>query len=76
VTVKPGERVRAAVARVGEEIQEKAWTIGRDPVAEKRKRLVWGVLQAGMGAAMTLGARRVGAKVWGVLTGESPPARR
>jgi hypothetical protein len=76
VAVKTSERVRAAAARVGAEIQEKAWTVGRDPAAEKRKRLAWGLVQGTLGAVATVAARRVGAKVWGVLTGETPPARR
>ena len=76
MAVKTEDRVRSAIARVGEEIAEKAWTLGRDRKAEQRKRLAWGVLQGAFGAAATLGARRVGTKLWGVLTGERPPARR
>ena len=33
-------------------------------------------VQGIVGAAFTLGARRVGAKAWGVLTGERPPTKR
>jgi hypothetical protein len=76
VTVKLEERVRGAIATVGEEIAEKAWKTGRDRGAERRKRIAWGVLQGAVGAVFTLAARRVGARVWGVLTGEEPPARR
>lgn len=70
------QAIRSGIARLGEEISEKAWTVGRDPKAERKKRLAWGVLQGAIGAVFTLGARRVGAKAWGVLTGEQPPARR
>jgi hypothetical protein len=75
VAVKLEDRVRRSIARVGEEISEKAWTIGRDPAAERRKRLQWTVLQGAVGALFTLGARRLGTKVWGVLAGEQPPAK-
>ena len=68
--------IRTGIARVGEQIAEKAWTVGRDEKAERKKRLAWGVLQGAIGAVFTLGARRVGTKVWGVLTGEQPPAKR
>ncbi len=68
--------IRTGIARVGEEIAEKAWTVGRDEKAERKKRIAWGVLQGAVGAVFTLGARRAGAKAWGVLTGEQPPARR
>ena len=76
MAVKTEERVRAAIARAGEELTEKAWTVGRDAKTEKRKRLAWGVVQGVVGAVFTLGARRVGAKVWGVLTGEQPPTKK
>ncbi|MES1247394.1 MAG: hypothetical protein ABUS54_06955 [Actinomycetota bacterium] len=74
--VKTTEKVRGAIARAGEEISEKAWTVGRDKKAERRKRIAWGLVQGGVAAVFTLVARRTGAKVWGVLTGEAPPAKR
>jgi hypothetical protein len=76
MAVKTEHRVRSAIARAGEEISERAWTLGRDAKAEKRKRLAWGVVQGAVGAVFTLGARRVGAKAWGVLTGEQPPTKK
>ena len=76
MAVKTEEKVRTAIARVGEGISEKAWTLGRDTKAERRKRLLWGLLQGTLGAAFTRAARRVGAKAWGVLTGEQPPAKK
>jgi hypothetical protein len=42
----------------------------------EKKRIAWGVLEGALGAVFTLAARRVGTKVWGVLTGEQPPAKR
>ena len=74
--VKSDQKVRAAIARVGDGISEKAWTLGRDKKTERRKRLLWGLLQGAVGAAFTLAARRVGARAWGVLTGEQPPAKK
>lgn len=74
--MKLAQRIRSGVATVGEEIAEKAWTVGRDPKAERKKRLAWGVVQGTIGAVFTLGARRVGAKAWGVLTGERPPTKK
>jgi hypothetical protein len=76
MAVKTEEKVRSAIARVGEELSQKAWTVGRDAKAEKRKRVAWGVLQGALGAIATIGARRVVSRVWGVLTGEQPPAKR
>ena len=76
MAVKPEERVRTAVARVGEGIVEKAWTVGRDAKTERKKRLLWGAVQGVVGAVFTLAARRVVAKMWGVLTGEQPPSKK
>jgi hypothetical protein len=33
-------------------------------------------VQGVVGAVFTLAARRVGAKAWGILTGEQPPTKR
>ena len=76
MAVKTDQKVRTAIARVGEGTSEKAWTLGRDKKTERRKRLLWGLLQGAVGAAFTLAARRVGARAWGVLTGEQPPAKK
>ena len=76
MAVKTEDRIRSAIARAGEGLSEKAWTVGRDKKAEQRKRIAWGIVQGGVGAVFTLVARRAGAKVWGVLTGEQPPAKR
>jgi hypothetical protein len=76
MAVKTEERVRTAIARVGEGIVEKAWKVGRDPKAQRKKRVLWGALQGVVGAVFTIGARRLGAKAWGVLTGEQPPSKK
>jgi hypothetical protein len=70
------ERVRKAVARVGEELAEKAWTVGRDAREEARKRRRWGILQGLLGAVFALLARKAAVRTWGVLTGEPPPNQR
>lgn len=69
-------RVRQGIARVGEEIQERAWTVGRDPRDEARERRRWAILQGALGAAATIVARKATARAYGVLTGEPPPAER
>jgi hypothetical protein len=38
--------------------------------------MAWGALQGALGAAATIGARRIVSRLWGVLTGERPPAKR
>ena len=47
-----------------------------DPKQEARKKRLWLVLTGALGAVAALGARRLAAKAWGVLTGEAPPTAR
>ena len=70
------ELARAGYDGISTELAEKAWTVGRDPKAERKKRLAWGVLQGALSAAATIAARRLGAKAYGVLTSERPPVKR
>lgn len=40
------------------------------------KRLLWTGLYAGVGAAFSMAARRVAARLWLHTTGEEPPTKR
>jgi hypothetical protein len=40
------------------------------------RKILWSGLYAGLGAAATMGARRVASSVWRIATGEEPPAKR
>jgi hypothetical protein len=40
------------------------------------RKLLWTGLYAGLGAAATIGARRIASKIWRVATGEAPPAKK
>jgi len=40
------------------------------------RKLLWTCLDAGLGAAATIAARRVASKIWRVATGEAPPAKK
>ncbi|MES1246171.1 MAG: DUF4235 domain-containing protein [Actinomycetota bacterium] len=40
------------------------------------RKLLWSGLYAALGAAATIGARRVASSVWRLATGEEPPAKR
>jgi hypothetical protein len=76
MAVSTEDRIRTAVARVGEEIAERAWTVGRDQKAEEWKRRRWQLLQGVTGAVFALAARQLAARAWGILTGEKPPTKR
>jgi hypothetical protein len=53
---------------------EELWKAAtRDPAAEKRKERLWMLLTGTLGAASTMASRKALAKLWPILTGESPP---
>ena len=51
-------------------------TLTRDPAKEKRKERAWTILAGAFTAVSAIVARRVAAKIWGVLTGETAPIVR
>lgn len=40
------------------------------------RRFLWTGLYAGLGAAATMGARRLASRIYRLVTGEAPPAKR
>jgi hypothetical protein len=65
---------------VGEQLDElrtdlrNLWVaLTHDPKTEARKERAWMVFAGALGAVASMGARRVAAKAYGVLTGEAPP---
>jgi hypothetical protein len=40
------------------------------------RKLLWTGLYAGLGAAATIGARRLASQVWRIATGEEPPTKK
>jgi hypothetical protein len=40
------------------------------------RRVLWTGLYAGLGAAATMGARKLASKIYRIVTGEAPPTRR
>ena len=40
------------------------------------RRVLWTGLYAGLGAAATMGARKLASKIYRIVTGEVPPTRR
>jgi len=45
-----------------------------DPKKEARKERAWTIFAGILGAVAAIGARKVAARAWGILTGEPPPA--
>jgi hypothetical protein len=40
------------------------------------RRVLWTGLYAGLGAAATMGARKLASRLYRLLTGEAPPVKR
>jgi hypothetical protein len=40
------------------------------------RKVLWTSLYAGLGAAATMGARRLASRIYRIVTGEAPPAKR
>ena len=45
----------------------------RDPKAEARRQRAWTIFSGALAAASTMAARKAVARLWPILTGETPP---
>lgn len=70
------DQLRQALARVGRQLEELAWTVGRDQRREARLQRRWRVLEAAVGIAATVAARKIATRIYYVLTGEQPPPQQ
>jgi hypothetical protein len=56
---------------------EELWkALTRDPAAEQRKQRGWTLLAGIFAAGATMASRHAVAKLWPILTGESPPTQK
>jgi hypothetical protein len=54
---------------------ERLWRAAtQDPKKEARRERMWMIVSGVLSAASTMAARKLAAKVWPILTGETPPA--
>jgi hypothetical protein len=53
---------------------ERLWNAAtRDPKKEARRERTWMIVSGVLSAASTMAARQIAAKLWPILTGETPP---
>jgi hypothetical protein len=53
---------------------ERLWRAAtRDPKKEARRERTWMILSGVLSAASTMAARQIAARLWPILTGETPP---
>jgi hypothetical protein len=56
---------------------ESLWRVAtHDPKQEARRRRAWLILSGALTAAATMASRQALAKLWPILTGETPPTGR
>jgi hypothetical protein len=48
--------------------------LSRDPKKQARRERTWLILSGALAAGATMMSRKLTTKIWGVLTGEDPPA--
>jgi L-alanine-DL-glutamate epimerase-like enolase superfamily enzyme len=66
----------ANLEELQEDLQDLWRTLTRDPKRELRKERAWTVLSGVFAALAAIAARRAATKIYGILTGESPPIGR
>jgi len=67
------EVVAEQLAAIRQDLRD-LWTALRtDPKKRARKERIWSLLNVGLAAGTTFGARMVATKLWTRLTGELPP---
>jgi hypothetical protein len=67
------EVVSEQLVTLGEDLRDLWVAITTDPKKQARKDRAWTVLTGALTVAGTMAARRGTAKLWSVLTGETPP---
>jgi hypothetical protein len=70
------EAVREELTQLKDDIKSLGVVIAEDPKERARKERAWKLLYAGLAAGFTLLSRRLAARLWWVLTGRTPPAKR
>jgi hypothetical protein len=60
---------------VADDLKSLFETATTDPKERRRKERLWSMLVSTLGLASTLVARRLAVKAWGILTGETAPAK-
>jgi hypothetical protein len=60
---------------LAEDLKSLVDTATTDPKERQRKERLWTMLVGGFGLVSTLVARRLAVKAWGILTGETAPAK-
>ena len=60
---------------LADDLKDLVDTATTDPKERQRKERRWRALYGAFGLVSTLVARRVAVKVWGILTGETAPAK-
>ena len=70
------EALREELSQLRDDLKTLAVVAKEDPRQRKRKEWTWRLLYGGLSAGFAIASRRLAARMWWVLTGRTPPARR
>ena len=69
------EAIADNLRALAEDLKSLVETATTDPKERQRKERYWSALYGAFGLVSTLVARKAATKVWGILTGETAPAK-
>jgi len=70
------EALREELSQLKDDVKTLAGVIAEDPKQRKRKEWTWRLLYGALSAGFTIAGRRLAGRIWWVLTGRTPPAKR
>jgi len=70
------EALREELSQLRDDVKGLVVVIVEDPKRRARKEWTWRLLYGALSAGFTIAGRRLAARIWWVLTGRTPPARR
>ena len=70
------EAVREELSQLRDDLKSLAVVIAEDPKERARKEWTWRLLYGALSAGFAIASRRLAARMWWVLTGRTPPAKR
>ncbi len=70
------DALREELVQLKDDVKSLAVVVREDPKERARKEWAWKLLYGALGAAFTVAGRRLATRLWWVLTGRNPPARK
>lgn len=69
------EALAEELRSLADDLKSLVETATTDPKERQRKERMWSILVGALGVASTVATRKLATKAWGILTGETAPAK-